>query len=128
MGIIEARNLAFDYLKMDEEGKVESKSRAVDDVDLNVRAGDFVAILVHNGSGKSTLAKHINAILLPTEGTLYVDGKDTRDESKLWEIRQTAGMVFQNPDNQIIGTIVDEDVGFGPENMGVPQQEIWESI
>ncbi len=128
MGIIEARNLAFDYLKMDEEGKVESKSRAVDDVDLNVRAGDFVAILGHNGSGKSTLAKHINAILLPTEGTLYVDGKDTRDESKLWEIRQTAGMVFQNPDNQIIGTVVDEDVGFGPENMGIPQQEIWERV
>ena len=128
MGIIKASKLAFDYLKVDEEGKVESKSRAIDDVDLDVEEGDFVAILGHNGSGKSTLAKHINAILLPTEGTLYVDGKDTRDESKLWEIRQTAGMVFQNPDNQIIGTIVDEDVGFGPENMGVPQQEIWERV
>lgn len=128
MGIIEARELAFDYLKMNEEGKVESRSRAVDDIDLNVREGDFVAILGHNGSGKSTLAKHINALLLPTEGTLYVDGKNTRDETKLWEIRQTAGMVFQNPDNQIIGTIVDEDVGFGPENMGVPQQEIWERV
>ena len=126
MNIIKARKIAFDYLKMDEEGKVESRSRAVDDVDLDVQAGDFVAILGHNGSGKSTLAKHINAILLPTEGTLFVDGKDTKDESKLWEIRQTAGMVFQNPDNQIIGTIVDEDVGFGPENMGVPQQQIWE--
>ncbi len=128
MGIIKASRLAFDYLKTDEEGKVESKSRAIDDVDLDVEEGDFVAILGHNGSGKSTLAKHINAILLPSEGTLYVDGKDTRDESKLWEIRQTAGMVFQNPDNQIIGTIVDEDVGFGPENMGVPQQEIWRRV
>lgn len=128
MGIIQARKLAFDYLKMDEEGKIESKSRAIDDVDLDVQEGDFVAILGHNGSGKSTLAKHINAILLPSEGTLYVDGKDTQDESKLWEIRQTAGMVFQNPDNQIIGTIVDEDVAFGPENMGVPQQEIWERV
>lgn len=128
MGIIKASKLVFDYLRMDDEGNVESKSRAIDDVDLDVREGDFVAILGHNGSGKSTLAKHINAILLPTEGTLYVDGKDTRDASKLWEIRQTAGMVFQNPDNQIIGTIVDEDVGFGPENMGVPQEEIWERV
>lgn len=128
MNIIKARKLSFDYLKMDEEGKVETKSRAVDAVDLDVKAGDFVAILGHNGSGKSTLAKHINAILLPAEGTLFVDGKDTQDASKLWEIRQTAGMVFQNPDNQIIGTIVDEDVGFGPENMGVPQQEIWERV
>jgi energy-coupling factor transport system ATP-binding protein len=128
MSIIKARKLAFEYLKVDEDGKVASKSRAVDDVDLDVQEGDFVAILGHNGSGKSTLAKHINAILLPTEGTLYVDGKDTKDESKLWEIRQSAGMVFQNPDNQIIGTIVDEDVGFGPENMGVPQQEIWDRV
>jgi energy-coupling factor transport system ATP-binding protein len=128
MSIIKARKLAFDYLKVDEDGNVSSKSRAVSDVDLDVQAGDFVAILGHNGSGKSTLAKHINAILLPTEGTLYVDGKDTKDESKLWEIRQSAGMVFQNPDNQIIGTIVDEDVGFGPENMGVPQQEIWTRV
>ena len=128
MSIIRARKLAFDYLKMDDEGKVENRSRAVDEIDLDVKEGDFVAILGHNGSGKSTLAKHINAILLPTEGTLYVDGKDTRDESKLWEIRQTAGMVFQNPDNQIIGTIVDEDVGFGPENMGVPSEEIWRRV
>ena len=128
MGIIKARHVAFDYLRMDEEGQVESRSRAVDDVDLDVEAGDFVAILGHNGSGKSTLAKHINAILLPTEGTVFVDGKDTQDESKLWEIRQSAGMVFQNPDNQIIGTIVDEDVGFGPENMGVPQDEIWQRV
>lgn len=128
MEIIKARKLAFEYVKLDEEGRVESRSRAVDDVDLDVQAGDFIAILGHNGSGKSTLAKHINAILVPTEGTLFVDGKDTRDESKLWEIRQTAGMVFQNPDNQIIGTIVDEDVGFGPENMGVPREEIWQRV
>lgn len=128
MGIIEARKIVFDYLKMDEEGNIESRSRAVDNVDLDVQEGDFVAILGHNGSGKSTLAKHINAILLPTRGTLYVDGKDTQDESRLWEIRQTAGMVFQNPDNQIIGTIVDEDVAFGPENMGVAQEEIWKRV
>lgn len=128
MGIIKARKLAHDYYKLDDEGKVESTFRAVDHVDLDVQEGDFVAILGHNGSGKSTLAKHINAILLPTEGTLIVDGNDTKDESKIWDIRQTAGMVFQNPDNQIIGTIVDEDVGFGPENMGVPTQEIWERV
>ncbi len=128
MGIIKARKLAHDYYKLDDEGKVESTSRAVDHVDLDVQEGDFVAILGHNGSGKSTLAKHINAILLPTEGTLIVDGNDTKDESKIWDIRQTAGMVFQNPDNQIIGTIVDEDVGFGPENMGVPTPEIWERV
>lgn len=128
MSIIKARKLAHDYYKLDDEGKVESTSRAIDDVDLDVQEGDFVAILGHNGSGKSTLAKHINAILLPTEGTLLVDGNNTKDESKIWDIRQTAGMVFQNPDNQIIGTIVDEDVGFGPENMGVPTQEIWERV
>ncbi len=128
MKMIRAKNIVYEYLKLNEEGKVESRSRAVDDVDLDVREGDFVAILGHNGSGKSTLAKHINAILVPNEGTLFVDGMDTRDESKLWEIRQSAGMVFQNPDNQIIGTIVDEDVGFGPENMGVPCKEIWERV
>ena len=128
MNIIKGRKLSYEYQKLDEEGNVEEMIRAVDDVDLDVKAGDFVAILGHNGSGKSTLAKHLNAILIPTEGTLYVDGKDTRDESKLWEIRQSAGMVFQNPDNQIIGTIVDEDVGFGPENMGVPSAEIWERV
>ena len=128
MNIIKGRKLSYEYQKLDEEGNVEEMIRAVDDVDLDVKAGDFVAILGHNGSGKSTLAKHLNAILIPTEGTLYVDGKDTRDESKLWEIRQSAGMVFQNPDNQIIGTIVDEDVGFGPENMGVPSAEIWTRV
>ena len=128
MNIIKGRKLSYEYQKLDEEGNVEEMIRAVDDVDLDVKAGDFVAILGHNGSGKSTLAKHLNAILIPTEGTIYVDGKDTRDESKLWEIRQSAGMVFQNPDNQIIGTIVDEDVGFGPENMGVPSAEIWKRV
>ena len=128
MNIVEGKNLEFEYVRMDEKGQVESTVKAVDGVDLAVKAGDFIAILGHNGSGKSTLAKHINAILIPTEGTLYVDGKDTRDESKVWEIRQAAGMVFQNPDNQIIGTIVDEDVGFGPENMGLPREEIWKRV
>ena len=128
MKIIDGKNLKFEYVKLNEEGQVESALKAVDGVDLDIEAGDFIAILGHNGSGKSTLAKHINAIFLPSEGTLYVDGKDTRDQSKLWEIRQTAGMVFQNPDNQIIGTIVDEDVGFGPENMGIPKEEIWQRV
>ena len=128
MNIIKGRKLSYEYQKLDEEGNVEEMIRAVDDVDLDVKAGDFVAILGHNGSGKSTLAKHLNAILIPTEGTLYVDGKDTRDESKLWEIRQSAGMVFQNPDTQISGTIVAEDVGVGPENMGVPSAEIWKRV
>ncbi len=128
MSIIRGRKLSYEYQRLDEEGNPESTIRAVDGVDLDVQEGDFVAILGHNGSGKSTLAKHINAILVPTEGTLYVDGKDTRDESQIWEIRQTAGMVFQNPDNQIIGTIVDEDVGFGPENMGMPSEAIWKRV
>ena len=122
--IINIKKLIHDYQKYDEDGKVESTYRAVDEVSLDVQPGQFIAILGHNGSGKSTLAKHLNAILLPTEGSVYVDGKDTRDEEKLREIRQTAGMVFQNPDNQIIGTVVDEDVAFGPENMGVPSEEI----
>ena len=124
MSIIKADHLSYDYAKLDDDGKVEATWRAVDDVTLDIHAGDFIAILGHNGSGKSTLAKHMNAILTPTEGAILIDGKDTRDEEKLWEIRQTAGMVFQNPDNQIIGTIVDEDVAFGPENMGVPREEI----
>ena len=128
MGIIKAEKLSYDYLKLDEEGKVESRDRAVKEVDLDVQAGDFIAILGHNGSGKSTLAKHMNAILTPSEGSMYVDGKDTRDEEHLWEIRQTAGMVFQNPDNQIIGTVVDEDVAFGPENMGIPREQILERV
>ncbi len=118
MGIIKTKDLVFEYIRRDEEGNVEGITKAVDEVSLNVEEGDFVAILGHNGSGKSTLAKHINAILYPTEGTVWVDGMDTTDENKLWEIRQEAGMVFQNPDNQIIGQVVEEDVGFGPENLG----------
>ncbi|MDE6530993.1 MAG: energy-coupling factor transporter ATPase [Lachnospiraceae bacterium] len=128
MGIIKASKLAFEYIRRDEEGNVEGITRAVDDVDLDVRQGEFIAVLGHNGSGKSTLAKHLNAILYPTEGTVWVDGKDTTEEKNLWKIRQTAGMVFQNPDNQIIGQIVEEDVGFGPENLGVPTNEIWERV
>lgn len=126
--MIRAEKLTFDYERLDEEGRVESIKRAVDHVDLQIKAGEFIAILGHNGSGKSTLAKHINAILTPTEGTLFVDGMDTKDEEKLWDIRQDAGMVFQNPDNQIIGTVVEEDVGFGPENLGVPTDEIWKRV
>ena len=128
MGIIKAEKLVFEYIRRDEEGNVEGITRAVDEVDLDIKQGDFVAILGHNGSGKSTLAKHINAILYPTEGTVWVDGMDTQDEKELWNIRQEAGMVFQNPDNQIIGQVVEEDVGFGPENMGVPTEEIWARV
>ncbi len=128
MGIIETKDLVFEYIRRDEEGNVEGITRAVDGVNLNVNQGDFIAILGHNGSGKSTLAKHINAILYPTEGTVWVDGKDTSDDANLWEVRQKAGMVFQNPDNQIIGQVVEEDVGFGPENLGVPTEEIWERV
>ena len=128
MGIVKTDKLVFEYIRRDEEGNVEGITRAVDEVSLDVKQGDFVAILGHNGSGKSTLAKHINAILYPTEGTVFVDGKNTSDESNLWDIRQEAGMVFQNPDNQIIGQVVEEDVGFGPENLGVPTKEIWERV
>ena len=128
MGIIEAKKLIFEYIRRDEEGNVEGITRAVDEVDLDIKQGDFVAILGHNGSGKSTLAKHLNDILYPTVGTVWVDGKDTAKEEYLWDIRQNAGMVFQNPDNQIIGQVVEEDVGFGPENMGVPTKEIWERV
>ncbi len=126
--MIRADKLTFDYERLDEEGKVESVKRAVDHVSLDIKAGEFIAILGHNGSGKSTLAKHMNAILVPTEGILWVDGMDTKDEDKLWDIRQDTGMVFQNPDNQIIGTVVEEDVGFGPENLGVPTDEIWKRV
>lgn len=126
--MIKTDRLAFEYIRRDEEGNVEGITRAVDDVNLDIAKGEFIAILGHNGSGKSTLAKHMNAILYPTEGTILVDGKDTADEQYLWDIRQNAGMVFQNPDNQIIGQIVEEDVGFGPENMGVPTKEIWERV
>ena len=128
MGIIKAKDLVHEYIRRDEEGNVESIQTALDKVSLDVKKGDFIAVLGHNGSGKSTLAKHINAILEPTEGSLWVDGFDTTDEKNIWDIRQRAGMVFQNPDNQIIGTIVEEDVGFGPENMGVPTDEIWNRV
>lgn len=128
MGIIKTDQLVYEYIRRDEEGNVEGITRAVDEVSLDVKQGDFVAILGHNGSGKSTLAKHINAILYPTEGAVWVDGMNTQEEKHLWDIRQEAGMVFQNPDNQIIGQVVEEDVGFGPENMGVPTKEIWQRV
>ena len=128
MGIIKAFKLGFDYLKYDEDGNVEATQRAVNDVNLDIEAGDFVAVLGHNGSGKSTLAKQMNALLIPSEGTMWVDDMNTAKEPELWKIRQRAGMVFQNPDNQIIGTVVEEDVGFGPENMGVPTEEIWKRV
>lgn len=124
MGIIKARDLKYEYFKYDDNGQTQESQTAVDSVNLDIREGQFISILGHNGSGKSTLAKHMNALLIPTEGTMWVDGKDTAAMEELWEIRQTAGMVFQNPDNQIIGTVVEEDVGFGPENMGVPTDAI----
>ena len=126
--MVRTRDLVFEYEKRDEEGNVIGSSRAIDEVDLDIKEGQFIAILGHNGSGKSTLAKHINAILVPTGGTIWVDGKDTKDPEELWNVRQSAGMVFQNPDNQIIGTVVEEDVGFGPENLGVPTDEIWKRV
>ena len=128
MEIVKTDKLVFEYIRRDEDGNVEGINRAVDEVTLGIRQGDFVAILGHNGSGKSTLAKHINALLFPTEGTVWVDGRDTKEEDEIWNIRRSAGMVFQNPDNQIIGQVVEEDVGFGPENMGVPTAEIWERV
>ena len=128
MSIVKAKNLTYEYCKRDEEGNVDGTIKAVDDVSLRIRRGSFIAIVGHNGSGKSTLAKHINAILQPTDGTVWVDGIDTRQEERIWAIRQRAGMVFQNPDNQIIGQLVDEDVGFGPENLGVPTEEIWKRV
>ena len=126
--MIKAKNVVFEYQKYDEEGNVCETKRAVDGVEIDVKKGDFVAILGHNGSGKSTLAKHINALLLPSEGEVWVAGMNTKEENHVWDIRQSAGMVFQNPDNQIIGTVVEEDVGFGPENMGIPTEEIWERV
>ena len=128
MGIIKALKLGFDYQRYDDDGNVVDMQRAVNDVNLDIEAGEFVAVLGHNGSGKSTLAKHMNAILVPTGGTMWVDGRDTKDPNELWNIRQSAGMVFQNPDNQIIGTVVEEEVGFGPENLGVPTDEIWKRV
>ena len=128
MDLIKTNRLTFEYIRRDDEGNVEGITKAVDEVDLDVKQGEFIAILGHNGSGKSTLAKHINAILYPTEGEVYVDSMDTRDETKTWDIRQRAGMVFQNPENQIIGQVVEEDVGFGCENLGVETKEIWERV
>ena len=128
MEMVQTKDLVFEYIRRDDEGNVEGITRAIDEVSLQVHPGEFIAVLGHNGSGKSTLAKHINAILYPTEGTVWVDGMDTCEEANLWNIRQEAGMVFQNPDNQIIGQVVEEDVGFGPENLGVPTKEIWERV
>ena len=128
MDMIQTDKLVFEYDKRDEDGNIIGKSRAIDEVDIDVKEGQFIAILGHNGSGKSTFAKHINALLVPTDGTMWVDGRDTKDPNELWNVRQSAGMVFQNPDNQIIGTVVEEDVGFGPENLGVPTDEIWKRV
>lgn len=126
--MVQTDDLIFEYAKRDEEGNVIGSYRAIDQVNLEVEEGQFIAVLGHNGSGKSTLAKHLNAILVPTEGTVWVDGTNTADPDELWNVRQSAGMVFQNPDNQIIGTVVEEDVGFGPENLGVPTDEIWQRV
>lgn len=128
MGIVKAKNLTFEYIRRDEDGNIEGITKAVDNVSIDIKQGDFVAVLGHNGSGKSTFAKHLNALVMPTEGTVWVDGMDTREEENTLKVRQTAGMVFQNPDNQIVGTLVDEEVGFGPENIGVPTEEIWERV
>ena len=128
MKMIKTDKLVFEYAKRDEEGNIIGKSRAIDEVSLDIEPGQFIAILGHNGSGKSTLAKHMNALLVPTDGTMWVDGMDTKEDEHLWDVRQSAGMVFQNPDNQIIGTVVEEDVGFGPENMGIPTEEIWQRV
>lgn len=128
MDMVQTEKLIFEYEKRDEDGNVIGVSRAIDEVDIDVKEGQFIAILGHNGSGKSTLAKHLNAILVPTDGTVWVDGRNTKEPEELWNVRQAAGMVFQNPDNQIIGTVVEEDVGFGPENLGVPTDEIWQRV
>lgn len=128
MGIVKTKDLTFEYIRRDEEGNVEGITTAVDHVNIDLLAGQFIAVLGHNGSGKSTLAKHFNALVSPTEGTVWVDGMDTKEDDKILDIRQTAGMVFQNPDNQIICTLVEEEVGFGPENIGVPTDEIWQRV
>ena len=128
MGIVKAAKLVYEYIRRDEEENIEEVNRAIDCVDVDIKKCDLVAVLGHNGSGKSTLAKHVNGLLLPTEGTVWVGDMDTRDEEHIWDVRKTAGMVFQNPDNQIIGNIVEEDVGFGPENIGVPTEEIWKRV
>ena len=127
MGIVKTAKLIYDYIRYDENEKEET-FRAIDGVDLEVEPGQFIAVLGHNGSGKSTLAKHLNALLVPSEGTVWLDNMDTRDDSHIWDIRQEAGMVFQNPDNQIVASVVEEDVGFGPENLGVETPEIWKRV
>ena len=128
MEIIKAVKLVHEYFRRDEEGNVEAVQTALDQVDLEIEPGEFIAVIGHNGSGKSTLAKHLNALLAPTEGSLWVDGKETSDSGNVWEVRRNAGMVFQNPDNQIVASAVEEDVGFGPENLGVPTDEIWTRV
>ena len=128
MGIIKTSKLVYEYIRRDEEGNVDSINTALDGVDLDIKEGQFIAILGHNGSGKSTLAKHINALLTATDGTIWVDGMDVSEEENIIPVRKSAGMVFQNPDNQIIASVVEEDVGFGPENIGVPTDEIWERV
>ena len=128
MGIIKAARLVYEYIRRDEEETIEEVNRAIDGLDVDIEKGGFVAVLGHNGSGKSTFAKHINGLLMPTDGTVWVGDMDTKDEEHIWDVRKTAGMVFQNPDNQIIGNIVEEDVGFGPENIGVPTEEIWKRV
>lgn len=126
--MIQATKMGFDYIRRDEEGNVEEIQRALDDINIEIKAGDFVAVLGKNGSGKSTFSKHLNALLMPTDGTLYVDGMDTSKQELVWKVRQNTGMVFQNPDNQIVSNIVEEDVGFGPENLGIPTEEIWKRV
>ena len=128
MGIIKAARLVYEYIRRDEDENIEEVNRAIDGLDVDIEKGGFVAVLGHNGSGKSTFAKHINGLLMPTDGTVWVGDMDTKDEEHIWDVRKTAGMVFQNPDNQIIGNIVEEDVGFGPENIGVPTEEIWKRV
>lgn len=128
MGIIKAARLVYEYIRRDEEENIEEVNRAIDGLDVDIEKGGFVAVLGHNGSGKSTFAKHINGLLMPTDGTVWVGDMDTKDEEHIWDVRKTAGMVFQNPDNQIIGNIVEEDVGFGPENIGVPTEDIWKRV
>ena len=128
MGIIKAARLVYEYIRRDEEENIEEVNRAIDGLDVDIEKGGFVAVLGHNGSGKSTFAKHINGLLMPTDGTVWVGDMDTKDEEHIWDVRKTAGMVFQNPDNQIIGNIGEEDVGFGPENIGVPTEEIWKRV
>lgn len=125
MSFIKARNLKHDFIRRDDQGNVEEVISAISGIDLDIEQGSFVAILGHNGSGKSTLAKHLNVLLYPTEGALWVDGMDVNEDDNLLSIRKTAGMVFQNPDNQLVASIVEEDVAFGPENIGVPTEDIW---